>query len=373
MKKSAMALTLALAVACTGVGCGKRQQRQLEQLGVISAISYDKGDQENILGSVVIPNFTETGQEKIDVLTGRGATSKELRFNLSRMSERKLVSGQIRVVLYGEKLAKSGIMPYSDTLFRDVEIGSQIDLAVTDGRAMDFFTKRYPDKPSVDIYLYRMLRKETEQHTLPKTNLYHFLHDVYDHGRDPVLPYLRLGKEDVIVDGVAVFRDDVMVGRLDPEETRMLSYLQGGAALGEVDFKLEEKNQTGEQVHAVIMYMDFKRKVDISEKQGHPIFNLKFAIQGAISEYSGDADLEQEPNLRKLETALKSKLERSMSGVLRKLQQEYRSDPLGLMELYRSKGFVTDEEEPKRLSELYSKAELQVKVEVTVLQTGMIH
>jgi spore germination protein len=372
MKKRALALTLALTIACTGVGC-VRQSRQLEQLGVVSAVSYDEGEQEEVLGSVVIPNFTETGQEKIDVLSGKGATSKELRFNLSRMSERKLVSGQIRVVLYGESLAKKGIMPYSDTLFRDVEIGSQIDMAVTEGRAMDFFNKRYPDKPSVDIYLYRLLRKEVEQKTLPKTNLYHFLHDAYDHGSDPVLPYLRLGKEDVIVDGVAVFRDDVMVGRLNAEETRFLAYLQGGGSLGEVDFQLEEKNRDGDPAHAVIMYMQFKRSVDVSQVQGHPKIFMNFKIDGAVTEYSGQEDLEDEAHLHRMEAALKHKIEASMNNVLQKLQREFRADPLGVMELYRSKGYVPELTENKFAEDMYSKAELGVQVDVRILQTGMIH
>ncbi|MBL0387230.1 Ger(x)C family spore germination protein [Tumebacillus sp. ITR2] len=372
MKKRAWLFALALAVGSTGVGCGARQQRQLEQLGVISAVGYDQAEHENITGTVVIPNFTDTGKEKIDVLTGTGGSSKELRFALSRMSERKLVSGQIRVVLYGDKLAREGIMPYSDTLFRDVEIGSQIYLAVVDGRAVDFFAKRYPDKPSVDIYLYRMLRKEMEQNTLPRSNLHHFLHDVYDHGSDPVLPYLRLGKEDIIIDGVAVFKDDVMVGRLDPEETRYLAYLGGGNSMGEVDVTLQEKTRSGEPAHAVVMYMKVKRKLDISQVQGHPKIVMHYEIDGAVTEYSGDSNLEEEPNIKKIELAIQKKMETSMKHLLHTLQHDYGSDPLGLIELYRSKGYVTKLDN-KTGEDLYKKAELDVKVKMNILQTGMIH
>ncbi|KEO85076.1 Ger(x)C family spore germination protein [Tumebacillus flagellatus] len=372
MKKRTWALALALAVACTTTGCGSRQHRQLEQLGVISAVGYDRSDRENIIGTVVIPNFTETGKEKIDVLTGKGGSSKELRFALSRMSERKLVSGQIRVVLYGEKMARGGILPYSDTLFRDVEIGSQNYLAVTEGKSVDFFTKRYPDKPSVDIYLYRMLRKEMEQNTIPHTNLHHFLHDVYDHGSDPVLPYLRMGKEDIIVDGVAVFRDDVMVGRLDPDETRYLAYLYGGNALGEVDVTLPEKTRNGQPAHAVVMYMKVKRDVQISKVQGKPKILLHYDIDGAVTEYSGDADLEEPQKVKKLETVIGKNMEDSMRAVALKLQNEFLSDPLGLIEMYRSKGYVS--KLSNELGEsLYKQAKLDVKVDMHILQTGMIH
>jgi spore germination protein len=353
-------------------GCSTIQRKPLEALGVIAAMGFDSTKDNKILGTVVLPNFTETGKEKIDVLTGTAHTTKELRFNLSRMSERQLVSGQIRVVVYGEDLAKKGILQLSDTMFRDAEIGSQIHLAVCAGRAVDIFNHRFPDKPSVDIYLYKMIRKEMEQNSIPKSNLHLFLRHVYDKGSDAILPYLRLAKEDVIVDGVALFHNDVFVGRLNHDDARLLSYMMGGKSAGEIDAVVPGKTTHGADAHAEIMYLKMKRDIEVSESKGVPNFKVKLHVEGAVTEYTGSTNLEEPPEVAKLEQHVQNQLKMRMQNVIDMLQKEYNVDALGLGEEYRSKGFIKklDREGWK---ETYKKSTITVDVKVKILQTGMIH
>lgn len=375
MKRSvAVCLTLALLSAVALPGCMTTRSKILEQLGVISAVGYDMAENGgDLLGTAVLPNFTDTGQEKVDVLSVTGHTSKELRFNMSRMSERKLVSGQIRVVLYGEELSQKGILPLSDTLFRDSEIGSQIILAVVEGRAQKFFTKRYPDKPSIDIYLYRLLRKEMADRSLPNSNLHAFIRDVYDKCRDPVLPFLRLGKEDILADGLAVFRDDKYIGNLNAKEARNLAYLSdAGSSTGELDATLEEKTEHGDHAHAVLMYIKTKTKWDVGQADGKPLFKANVYIQGAVTEYSGDRNLEEKQEVEKLEQEFAKECHQELTALIKKLQKEFGTDQLGLGEMYRSKGYVKKLElEPWR--EMYKQAQIDVHVQVSILQTGMIH
>lgn len=373
MRRSISGAVVAVLVATTMLsGCTSIQKKPLEALGVVSAVGYDAAPENKLLGTMVIPNFTETGKEKIDVLTGTGHTSKELRYNLSRLSERQLVSGQIRVVVYGEDLAKQGIAPLSDTLFRDAEIGSQIHLAVCAGRSVEIFTHRYPDKPSIDVYLYKMLRKEMDQNTIPKSNLHLFLRHVYDKGSDAVLPFLKLGKEDVIVDGVALFRDDVYVGHLNLDDARMLSYLMGGRSTGEIDAVVPGKTSHGDSAHAVVMYLKTKRSIETGQQQGTPQFNIKLYIEGAVTEYTGSADLEKEDEVKKLDTYIESQMKTKMENLIKRLQTKYNCDTLGLGEIYRSKGYVKklDREGWKKT---YKTAKINVDVTMNILQTGMIH
>ena len=369
-------LLMMLAASMLNSGCGGQssgsRQRVLEKLGVISGVGYDMAEDGNMLGTALLPNFIQTGQEQVDVLTAKGRTSKEFRFNLSRQTERKLVSGQIRTVLYGEELAKQGILPLSDTLFRDAEIGSQIHLAVVKGRAVDVYQHRFPDKPSTDIYLYQMLRKEMEQNVIPNSNLHVFLHDFYDTGKDPVLPYLRLGQEDVIVDGLAVFNADKMVGRLSAQEARLLAYLKGTLSIGELDAELPEKTSHADHAHVVLMYLTLKHDFEVSQVNKKPNFQIHVEVKGAVTEYTGSQDLEKEGSIALMERFLASKMKKEMNAMLHKLQKEFHADPMGFGEMYRAHGFV------KNLSmeewrKLYQQAEIGVDVKIQILQTGMIH
>lgn len=375
MKRSvAVCLTFALLSAVVLPGCTITRSKVLEELGVVSAVGYDLAENGgDLLGTTVLPNFTDTGQEKVDVLSVTGHTSKELRFNMSRMSERKLVSGQIRVVLYGEELSRTGILPLSDTLFRDAEIGSQIVLAVVEGRAINFFTKRYPDKPSIDIYLYRMLRKEMSERSMPKTNLHTFIRDVYDNGKDPVLPYLRLGKEDILVDGLAVFQEDKFIGLLNAKEARNLAYISStGTSTGELEATLKETIRQGGHAHAVLMYIKTSTDWNVSQSGGRPVFQANVLIQGAVSEYTGEQNLEEKQEIQKLEKEFAKEYQQELSALIKKLQKDFGTDQLGLGEMYRAKGFIKDLEKEK-WREMYKQAKIDVKVNVRILQTGMIH
>lgn len=368
-------LLLVLMVSLLLTGCssaGQYQKNILERLGVISAVGYDRAEGEKLLGTVVLPNFTETGQEKVDVLTATGRTSKEMRYRVSLQSERKLVAGQIRVVLYGEELAKEGILPFSDTLFRDAEIGSQIHLAVVKGRAADMLMHRYPDKPSVDLYLYQMLRKEMELNTIPKSNLHVFIHDAYDAGGDPVLPYLKLDEEDVIMDGVGVFRDDKLVGKLNAEEARTLAFMYGRNSIGEIDVTMDGGKGEGKPGHVVMMYLKMNRQREAKVVKGIPHFQVKLEIEGAVTEYTGQEDLEDPKIVRKMEAALERELEGEMKAVSDKLQHEFRADPLGYGELFRSKGHL-QKFGKEQWNQLYQKAKIDYSVKIKIKQTGMIH
>ena len=370
--KRLLLLTLAASMLS---GCGQQyrsRQRILEKLGVISGVGYDKAEDGYILGSALLPNFIPTGQEQVDVLTAKARTSKECRFNLSRQTERKLVSGQIRVVLYGEDLAKQGILPLSDTLFRDAEIGSQIHLAIVQGRAVDFFLKRFPDKPSTDLYLYQLLRKEMEENSIPQSNLHLFLRDAYDSGKDAILPYLRLGSEDAILDGLAVFKDDKMVGRLSAVEGRVLSFMMGKKAIGEVTAELPESSSHSDHARVVLMYLSFKKKIDVTQAGKRPKFQIHLQVTGAVSEYTGAGDLEKPDAIKQLETLLAAQLQKDANAVLHKLQKEFRSDPMGFGEMYRAKGYVQDLKKADWRN-LYQQADIGVDVKIRILQTGMIH
>lgn len=365
-----LTLTASVLSGCTQESASR--QRVLEKLGVISGIGYDTVEDGKMLGSALLPNFIQTGQEQVDVLTTIGHTSKEIHFNLASLTERKLVSGQIRVVLYGNELAEQGILPLSDTLFRDSEIGSQIHLAIVQGRAVEYFLKRYPDKPSTDLYLYQLLRKQMEHNVIPKSNLHTFLHDVYDSGKDAILPYLRLGKEDVILDGLAVFKDDKMVGRLNAQESRLLAYMTGTLSIGELETELPELTSHSERARVLMMYLKLQHKIDVSQAGNRPKFQIHLQVKGAVSEYTGSQDLEKPDTITRLEKQLEAKLQKDANAVLHKLQKELHSDPMGFGEMYRAHGYV-EELKKTEWRKLYQQADIGVDVKIRIMQTGMIH
>ncbi|MGB8955070.1 MAG: Ger(x)C family spore germination C-terminal domain-containing protein, partial [Tumebacillaceae bacterium] len=195
---------------------------------------------------------------------------------------------------------------------------------------------------------------------------------VYDSGKDAMLPYLRLGKEDVILDGLAVFDDDKMVGRVNAEEARLLAYLMGRMSVGELDAELPEPTSHAEHARVLLMYLKLKHKIDVSQVGNRPKFQIHLEVKGAVSEYTGAADLENPDSIKKLEKQLEAKLQKDATAVLHKLQKEFHSDPMGFGEMYRAHGYV-EELTKTKWRKYYQQADIGVDVKIRIMQTGMIH
>ncbi|MFP3442276.1 hypothetical protein R0K18_31555, partial [Pantoea sp. SIMBA_133] len=69
---------------------------------------------------------------------------------------------------------------------RDQEIGSQVKVVVADREGTEII--RTEVVPDIGSYIDKMLKTESDKFTIPETDIYHFSHDYYDDGIDPIAP-----------------------------------------------------------------------------------------------------------------------------------------------------------------------------------------
>lgn len=95
------------------------ETKYLEKLGLITAVGYDQADGERIKGTIVLYQFNPAMEDVEKILTSESKTSKGIRLSQNLETDHKLVSGQLRIAVYGKELAKKGIAHLVDTLERD--------------------------------------------------------------------------------------------------------------------------------------------------------------------------------------------------------------------------------------------------------------
>jgi spore germination protein len=319
-------------------GCG--DQRILEELGFIHTSSYDLVEQkdtnnEMLLVTVAIPKANREGKIQRETLTATAKTVKEARFKFSRQTELALVSGQLRNTLFGMELAKKGIWKHIDTIFRDPAFSQRVKLTIVDGNAHDLLVKEYPQHPRTGQYIERMLEKEVKNQTVPYITLYQFTRDLFDDGIDPIMPLVKQLKDNVEINGIALFNEDKYVSKIEPDKVLIFSMIRDSFKQGEISIDLGG-NENEEPNHVMFSSIKSSRKLKVLKNNTEGIHvQLDVKIQGSVMEYLGNLELSEEKDRTKLEALVSAYLEKEAEKMIGIMQQNH-ADSIGVGKVVRN-------------------------------------
>jgi spore germination protein len=221
---------------------GCLQQKPLEELGLVTAMGYDKED-EQLRGTIVYYEFDPLHTNNSKIVSTLANTIKGIRQKENLSSSRKLVSGQLRIAIYGEELAKEGIISYIDTLSRDSEVGTMVYLSVAENSAYDLInnSQQSQEITNVGTYLYDLISQNVEAESLVSPTLHEFMQCYYSEGRDPVLPMLDFTDDTLLIKGLALFKDEKMKGIIDIDKSFYLKLMLDPYRAGTIEIALPKK------------------------------------------------------------------------------------------------------------------------------------
>ncbi|WP_409250944.1 Ger(x)C family spore germination protein [Bacillus sp. SCS-153A] len=358
----------------------------LEKQGLITGIGYDQSEEKDkISGTLVYYQFNPAMKNLSTVITGVGETSKGIRHGANLESDHNLVSGQLRVVLYGEEIAKKGISSLVDTLSRDASIGNMIFLGVGTPTAEEILSFQPKSQPAnMGTYLYNLFQANIKNETIPNPTLQEFMTRFGSVGKDAILPQIAIIQDKIGIDGFALFSDDRQVGVLDREKIFYVRSLmdQLKASSAEVELPTEpfekeikeaasstedEKHQ--EKLHFMLDNIKSNHKIEVTDKS-KPSFNIKLKLESRILEMTVPFNLSEAAVLKKVEDVMAKAMEEKAMKVLKEIQ-ETGSDPIGFGSHYRA--ISRDTKLTKEMwSEIYPKAEFNLDIEMKIIRTGII-
>lgn len=133
--------------------------------------------------------------------------------------------------------------------------------------------------------------------------------------------------------------------------------------------------KSNQKPNASILIQDAKRKINVNFKKGKFIFNIHVNMNVALIEKTNENlitnRLDDKKNIIKLEQEIKLELDNKLQSMLKDIQKN-QIDPLGLA-LY-AKAFQYQEWKKVKKDWLHvlSKAEINVKTNVKIIDTGTI-
>ncbi|MDF2791444.1 MAG: hypothetical protein K0S80_4546 [Neobacillus sp.] len=318
-------------------------QEQLEKLSIITAVGYDKNESDKIKGTTVIGQFHPSQKDVTEVTTSTALTSKMIRQKMNLETRNKMVSGQLRVVIFGSELAESGnLINIVDTMSRDPVIGTMVYLGFSETTAEDVLRIK-PKQGNVGNFLYELFQQNINGELLLSCTLHEFLQNYYDPGRDPVIPYLTIENNKIKAKGTALISGDHFAGRLSENEGFYVKLLREKFKAGSIELKIpvDELPESifmdkpkSDSVYINIDEIVSDSKIKVKDKM-FPSFQIEIKLDIRLQEITEDIVLDPK-SIATLEKQINKVMTKETEEVIKKLS-ELKSDPVGFGAIYNAK------------------------------------
>lgn len=366
------ALAVLLLVSIVLTGC--LRTKILERIGLIVAVGYEKGEKENeINGYTVVEQVEPKSKTNVQIIASKAFTSKGLRDEANRKSAKLLKSGQLRVALYGQSLAEKGIISIMDTLYRDVSISNMVYLAVVKGDVKDLLEHKYPHINDIGSFLYDMFEQNIHSEEIMPCTLHDFLNS-YFMLADPLLPIIQREDNQIVIKGLAAFKNDKMVTTFTSEEASVIHMVKSGFKSGLMEITIDDvsglplKSKT-KQLHLVVDDATTFRKIKLVSKE-EPRFSIKIKMKQKLQEISLPIEMDDMEVIKELEKKINERLEYRLQKLIKECQQ-LGIDPFGFGEIYRagSRGETILIEDWR---ELFPKAKFDIEIDCHITRAGEV-
>ena len=371
-------------------GCWDRNE--LNELAITMALGIDKVDDEYVVSAqTVIPGEVSSmkggpGESPVTLFQAKGATVNDAIRNLAKLSPRTGYFGHLQIVVIGETLAQEGISNTLDYLSRYFEIRSDFYLLIAKeteaGKILNVQTvlERIPANTIFNIL-------HTSQHRMSNTSavtLARLIVDLEREGKEGVITGIYImGDEEsgsskqnvesitpttqLKMDGIAVFKEDKLVGWLTDEE---------GIAYNIITNQVKNTLGTlscpeGGKVTINVDKLTSKLKNTIVD--GKPEIKIDIQIFGNIGEIDCEIDVTKKETVKMLEKTYEEQVEKNVNETIQVVQDDFQSDIFGF-------GAAIHQSNPKEWKKIksqwgteFSEIKTTVKVKVNIRHFGTVN
>lgn len=337
--KKFIILVMILMIILLQTGCW--DQKIYERIGFILQLGLELDKDGKVLYSAAVPIIDpDSKEEKTEILSTPINNLREGRDKVRQTAGKTVEGGKVQQMFFSEDLARKGINEFMDVFLRNPENPLLANVIVVEGSPYELMkrSEEFEDKPRPTFYVNGLLVSARRNSYVPETRISNFIILTHSKTIDPATPLIRCEKNEIKVEGTALFSGDKMVGKVKPEEAGLLlglmgeskdiNYLYGGV--------YSKKDKKALQNGIALLMKTKKRKIIVNIEKEKPIIDIKLDFNGSISEYSGELDLTNPEEQKVLEDAIGMGLQRDYVKLLKYLV-EVGSDPIGFSEMIRTK------------------------------------
>lgn len=238
MKKIKMLLTiiflLPLMISCW-------DNNELTTIFLVSGIALDKSEEEGkidltiqVLNLQNTEDKDKTKHSDVIILKATSTTIGEGFQTINKSTNRKLYMQHNQVLLIGEDLAREGLMEILDSFLRDLHARMAVLLFVSKDKAGDVLDAKIEHSKISGIFLSEIFNHHSNVSLKHRVRMIDFVSVLIDNTTAPMIPYIELKEKDekedikeIIINGMAVFKEDKMIFNIDDHETMAYTWSMG--------------------------------------------------------------------------------------------------------------------------------------------------
>lgn len=376
------------AVACAALavlmlqGSGCQSARELGDLIVVMGIGMDS-DQENpgnikLTAQIVLP-------EKISSSQNGGASSSDSEgpyYNLdsskkntfeavreyTHMISGRLYTAHAQVFVIGREMAKAGIAPYLDFFVRAKETRPTAKIVIAETTASEVLGVKPQMEMLPAIHITQLIEGQVANSQSKETTLLDYVKIMQSTTSSLIVPILRIGEKEgkpvLSVSGMAVFKEDKMVGELSEDETRGLLWAMG---------KIQSTVINVEIAGGIASLEVFSAKSSVSPvvSDGKVVVQIKVSTSLELAEQTCEENLATPDNIKKLQ-ALAGEVIRSEIVLAFQKASSLKADVFGFGEMIHQHNKANWREMEPDWDKLFPEIMLDISTDVSIKSIGSL-
>lgn len=297
------------------------------------------------------------------IYKGEGKTALEALNDINRASSFKLDYTQTRAYIFTEKAARSGIKKFLDLINNNSEFSMKPSAFVYYGDVNDLLKTVSTDEEYLGLFLNDLVGKAKYNSKAVRSNINYYLSNILMGSNTALLTSISL-KENAIdkkieIQGSSVFKDNVLVERIDAENSLIYNIMMGNAKSG----TLEITNPQSKENFVTLRILDSSVRDKLEFQDGKYKLIKDVNVEVSVSEIQGkmivDADALD---------YIKVNEEAYISGYAEYLFNKYKEENLDIFDIYRLSEMYYPNE---NIDNPLSVTELEVNTKLIIKGTGV--
>ncbi|MFS0875685.1 Ger(x)C family spore germination protein [Solibacillus isronensis] len=374
MKELTTFKKLILLFACIILLVGCAEQKILERISLTTLVGFDLADEDKLAATAVIRQINPDLESKIELQTATALTSRGARSKIDLKTSKTVGSGQLRVVLYGEELAKAGLNENIHILKMNSEISNATYMASVEGDLNELLEYKYENITDLGQHIYQLIKYNVNKQYIISSTLHEINRDKLSFIGSYSMPVLEREENNIKISGIAFFNEGKIVGKLPAEEAIYILMVKGKTHNGTLELEIPvtilEKSSfdSSEGLPIAIDSINSKRKIKLVDPEV-PEFNLTIKIECRLLEVDSDVSMDNPSIIHKLEKEINKKIESEINRII-DYSHEIETDIFQFGEYYKAQNRNADIDK-KKWDEMFSEMKVNVTVNTTIVRDGV--
>ena len=381
-------MILLIGISLFLTGCW--DQRELSTITIVTGMAIDKGKNEKFKLTIESINETElydqtaTGNSPSVLFSLEGETIAELAYKMNIGFSKNVIYSHMRTLVVSKAIAESGMMEFLDTFERSRELRDDFDVILAkEGEAADILQVVYTFQKSSSLKIMSQLESATKGWgSTPNVKVKDLISALTSPGRQPVMTAVRIqGKPKkgesvdnmkktrpdaiVVIDSMALFKGEKLVGFLSVEDTRNYLWTQNQIENTSISVPC------GENQFAAIRITDSKTKVKGRIKNGKPKIGVDIVMEGAIYGSTCKGHMDDPKTYKKLDELTNQYVREKVSKTIQTVQDDYGVDIFGFGEVVYRQDYKQFKKVADHWDEAFKDAEIDVSVDTMIRRAGL--